>query len=540
MAAVKVLISDDEVWDIEALETMIHRCFPNVLVLPSVYDGIEMVETVEREKPDIVIVDINMPGMDGLEALELLRSKNIRMEIIIHTAYSRFDYIRKAMKMGACDFLVKPVFEENFVETFSRVLNGVEEKKKLHGRQLGLGTEAVSAVLENNVMMSLLLHKPDEEGWRLLYENREGCGVIAAFQISRCKEQDAVYVALISEIRRHCACLSILHQTTCYCYLILDSQTGGEWAKEWISHWLPETIHSLGKKYEVEMRAGISEFRNHFSQMAGAVEEADIALQNETDKEISFYKGKKPKLAENIFFCRAKEMSHLIQEGKTDEALREIRKLLCEHGKDTEVEFATCFYGEELLTNVALLLDMDKRRTGMKWTLQERVKHMIQENVWHGCKKEEEFSGISAQSSIFQKVFLAYMEKELLELLEDLERPVRKDNLYIEKSLLYLEQNYMQDDLSLGQTADAIGITQFYLSRLFKQERNQTFLEILTDIRISRAMRLLMDPSRTVQNVSTMVGYNVKYFYQAFKSGTGISIKEFREGLFGGTLPNSI
>lgn len=126
---IKVLIADDERLQCTALEEMLDAVFPQVKVLPSAYDGLTLVQTVERECPDIVIVDINMPGLNGLEALEILRLKNINMEIIVHTAYSKFDYVHKALKLGAGDFLVKPVFEEDFRETFAHILKTAEEKK---------------------------------------------------------------------------------------------------------------------------------------------------------------------------------------------------------------------------------------------------------------------------------------------------------------------------------------------------------------------------------------------------------------------------
>lgn len=527
MRAVKVLIADDEVWDCEALETMIRRCFPSAELCQSVYDGIALVEAVEREQPDIVIADISMPGLNGLEALELLRSKHVQMEIVIHTAYSQFDYIHKAMRLGACDFLVKPVFEKNFVETFSRVLKGVEEKKKLDARRPGMGEATMNAVLENNCMMSLLLHKPDESSWRLLQGERQGEGVLGAFQISLGKAEDAVYLSLASAIRRHCECFSILHQTTCYCYL-LTGQTRDP-IQEWIRGWLPKEIQRLEVKYDIELHAGISQYREKFSKMIGTVEEAEIALQNGGERKLSFYQGEKLWLAENLFAGRVGELAGQMKERKPEQAAEKIKEILTLYGRGETIEFATCFYAEELLVNIALFLDMDKRRTGMFWTLQERMKRMIQENFWD---RGEEVGGIGRHSTVSSRTFLAYLTREVRQLEEDLERPLRNPGTYIERALLYMGQNYMRDELSLGMTAEVIGITQFYLSRLFKQERNQTFLEILTDIRISKAIHLLMDPSRTIQNVSAMVGYNVKYFYQVFKSSTGISAREFREGIF--------
>lgn len=525
---VKVLIADDEAVECEALETMIHRLFPGVTVIPSVYDGIALVDTVEKERPDIVVVDISMPGLNGLEALEILRAKNIRMEIIIHTAYSKFDYIHKALKMGASDFLVKPVFEEDFAEAFSYVLQGVEEKKRIPETHTKLIPQTVNVVLEKNIMMSLLLRKPDETSWQLFQKSighEAGTGIMAVFSTTFPKQDDIVFSALLSKIKKYSSCLSIIYQEILYCYLFTDQGVYEENYHEWLNYWLLPSMRNLEKQYDIEIRGGVSMLKERFEQMPEGIEEAKIALQNEAEKNLSFYYGENRKLAENIFTHATKQLVKDMEEQNTEQALKTIDRILHENARDQQVEFATCFYAEEMLVNTALLLDLDKRRTGMRWSIQERLKELMQENIEKGIWEEAERN---TNMVMPYENFIAYMKKELERLEEDRKRPLRKPNPYIEKALLYMERNYMKD-ISLESTAEQIGITQFYLSRLFKQEKNQTFLDILTNIRISRAIRLLMDPSRTVQNVSTMVGYAVKYFYRVFKSATGISQKEFRD-----------
>ena len=86
------------------------------------------------------------------------------------------------------------------------------------------------------------------------------------------------------------------------------------------------------------------------------------------------------------------------------------------------------------------------------------------------------------------------------------------------------------EDISLEDEAENSGISSFYLSRLLKQELHQTFVEILTDIRMQRAMNLLIDENNTVREVAEKSGYNnITYFYKVFKKYTGMNISELRE-----------
>lgn len=103
----RIVIADDEGLECKALEKILLEYFPNVMVLPSVPNGIELISCIEREKPDIAIIDINMPGINGLEAMEMIRMKHSEMKILIVSAYSKFEYAQKALYLGADRLSVK-------------------------------------------------------------------------------------------------------------------------------------------------------------------------------------------------------------------------------------------------------------------------------------------------------------------------------------------------------------------------------------------------------------------------------------------------
>ena len=96
----RLMIADDQSIECRALEHKIQTEFENIEVLPSARDGIDFLKKAEEFKPDIAIVDINMPGLNGLETIEILKMRNINMKVIIHTSYSEFDYARKAIQLG--------------------------------------------------------------------------------------------------------------------------------------------------------------------------------------------------------------------------------------------------------------------------------------------------------------------------------------------------------------------------------------------------------------------------------------------------------
>ena len=113
----QIIIADDEAIECRALEMMIRNDFPMLQTLPSASNGAELIAGVRKYHPDIAVVDINMPQLSGLDAMELIRAENHEMKIIIVTAYSEFDYARRALKLGVADYLLKPVDRKTFRET---------------------------------------------------------------------------------------------------------------------------------------------------------------------------------------------------------------------------------------------------------------------------------------------------------------------------------------------------------------------------------------------------------------------------------------
>ena len=112
-----------------------------------------------------------------------------------------------------------------------------------------------------------------------------------------------------------------------------------------------------------------------------------------------------------------------------------------------------------------------------------------------------------------------------------LSHPMNKSWEYVSKAFICIKQMYSQD-ISLEEIAELVGISPFYLSRLLKQELNETFVEILTKVRITEALLLLQDPKKTIRQIGEEVGYgNTTYFYKVFKKQTGMTIGEVRRCL---------
>lgn len=141
-----LLIADDEEIERRAFRMMINKNFPSIIVLEDAVNGIDLVDKLVTEKPDITIVDINMPGLNGLEAVKEMRARGLSSKIIIRTAYSKFEYAQEALSLGAEEYILKSVKREKILAAISNCIFKIDKEKKVeeeYNRLKKLASESV-------------------------------------------------------------------------------------------------------------------------------------------------------------------------------------------------------------------------------------------------------------------------------------------------------------------------------------------------------------------------------------------------------------
>lgn len=127
----KVVIIDDEPIIVKGLEKTVKWKEFGCIVAGTAYNGVEGMELIRREKPDMLISDICMPKMDGLSMIAALKSEFPDMEITILTGYRDFDYAQRSIRLGVCRFLLKPSKMDELNEAIRAMLERLEEKAPL-------------------------------------------------------------------------------------------------------------------------------------------------------------------------------------------------------------------------------------------------------------------------------------------------------------------------------------------------------------------------------------------------------------------------
>ncbi|MBX4150510.1 response regulator transcription factor [Paenibacillus lautus] len=171
----RIMLIDDEYAIHLSLRKLVERSGLRIEFAGEAEDGVEALELLEDSRPDIIVTDICMPEMDGLEFIRRVRESHPQMFFIILSGHDNFEFARQALRYGVSDFLLKPIDPAQFQTTLERACRELDERKARFSRQ----TEWTLAQQHHKARLAELLYSADEQG--ALEQIRE---IMALFETS--------------------------------------------------------------------------------------------------------------------------------------------------------------------------------------------------------------------------------------------------------------------------------------------------------------------------------------------------------------------
>lgn len=508
----RILIADDEQIECIALELLLKNTFADIQILPSASNGVEFISSVRKNQPDIVIVDINMPGLSGLDALDMIRNQYPGMKIILHSAYSEFSYAKRALALNAFDYIVKPVQKPVFIEMMKNVFRSLdqEREKKTSEENIHQLAREANRLVENDLMSSILLGSINTNTSRLFLHSlsQEYCG---GFMVTVRMTDNPIAVwnqqkadELLSALNQICICLGKLYHHDLILYIIPGQGVGESHYREWAN-----SLFSMRKE---SFLYGVSTWKYSIDELPDALMESGSVLIGKKESGIYFFEYAEPVQLHNPFTQEKNRLSGLVLTGNINECCHVVSTLI-DHAAGQGVPLAPL----QIYTAYFLIF------------LYEQTTNKFSSPFY----TESQLS--TAFRELLSCVSYEELEKKLCRAIHQLygilHQPANKSREYVNKGIIYIRKMFSQN-VSLEEISQLVGISPFYLSRLLKQELNKTFVEVLTEVRITEALKLLQDHSKTIREISKDVGYlNPNYFYKVFKKQTGMTVGEIRRYL---------
>jgi two-component system response regulator YesN len=476
------------------------------------------IEGFKNFMPDIVISDIRMPDMDGLEMLEHIFVNKWEIETIILSAFDDFKYAQKALLYNAANFLLKPCRAEDLKNSVAKIKNKIEEKRKKQNAEAFLNNGDSLMKLKKIYLKTVL----DSESTRddpidaLPVNVSEGPVHVIVIQADILPE-GAPDIRDIYDIVTNIP-LSILssmeifiHHNRIVCIMGERFYRNGE-----MLYFIHKVVQSVNEQLGVKPVVGIGPSVDGISCCAHSYHKALYAINMHFFNEeyyISFYSEKQDFVAEPCEIA----LPYVNMAALMDFARK----------NDTESM-------NEMFDTILRASPAFKTNRGLMNSLFSFLIFLLNNMCVANGKASYETlrNHAAALRQLSQTTKISDCTKLLTKLFCERLKPDKKpSSAIIESALVYIDKHYWED-LSLDLVANQVFISKNYLSTLFKQSQGVGFTDYLNGVRVKKAQELLADPNNKVHTVSSLIGYsNYRYFNYLFRKATGMTPSEYRRSL---------
>lgn len=485
-------------------------------------DGEMALPLLQTIKPEIMITDIKMPFMDGLQLSKIVRERMPKVKIIILSGHDEFEYAQKAIELGVTEYLLKPVTVDDLQRALKKIAALIESERQEKEILDQLRSEVAEnrATLRESLLLKLILGaisptEAIERGQSLGLDLVARYYLIAILKIEledRAQqfdyEENQHVQADISSLVESNPDVYLLKKDWEYLVLVLKGNTP-EFMEEERDRLLEE-IKQKVKTTRYKLIIGSGTRKNRIAELYQSFVEAMVNIQKTTDGKGS----------------RTSEL--------TDRAeLLKIDKLAVENYLRSGVKDG---FDSFFVTNIQPLADAAIKSYLVK-------NYIFLDVVVASAKLINEWGGdidqiipeLNSVETILTNIkTIENLRDQVSEIMlkalafRDLQTNSQHTKL-IRLAREYIESHYMEADLSLNTIAALVNLSASHFCVVFGQETGQTFKDYLTEVRIQKAKEFLRGTSLRAADISFQVGYNdPHYFSFAFKKKTGFSPVEFR------------
>lgn len=523
----RVLLVDDEPFIVQGLSVLVDWASEGFEIVATATDGKEAVAYLRENKVDLILADIKMPVMTGLELLETIRSEHLSdAYFVILSGYSDFGYAQKAMRYKCMEYVLKPVEKAQLLEILRKVArltenNKIDEQNKYTMQKAYLARNMIALLYGKYDQMNLEYvknHMRLSEGIRYidieLYTPIEKDDFEEGEMRKRQRKLYQSCVELLKEDEGHCIFDVSYDEKSydigfIYCDYMASMQSITE--KEYLDQFIKDIEASLGHPVRMMVGKKVTDIAAVAKSYSSARVLASLEAFREK-KDIYYYEEEMQVNQGGIVLCK-QSLDALIQAIEQNDKIliRKCVKDLYEEIKHMGV------VGDTVNLNINyLLFQLIHLATEQDDCLnQEEILHYISESSFEEGIMRGSLAHLS-RFSLEYADYLAQLRKNVSRgVLADVEREVR--------------ENYAEN-LTLRELSKKYYVNSAYLGQLFRKKYGVSFKDYLNNYRIEQAAQKLLRTDEKIYQIAREVGYkDLDYFINRFISVKGCTPAKFRK-----------
>lgn len=525
----RILLCDDEGIVREGLKFMIHKSFGEKCMVEEAKSGRMAIEKAEEFRPDIIFMDIQMPGINGLESIREIQKIHKNIKFIVLTAYDKFNYAKDAIDLGVMEYLTKPISQDKAAVIIAKAMKEIDERRAKVSQELEIKEklETVIPVIENGFIYSILLQEYDGseiQEYQTLLGIREEMGYVMTVKYGDDVKDGALSNPVGAGVK---------------------IQKSSENMREIIKEFFPQSISAVmgnksivfvpqdGKMEYEERVQVIDRARAMVRKLEQRLEMKCIVGMGSTTQMVALNNSYKQSLI--ALKQRIGKVTHIedIPAGCEYEEYpidieNQIFDMLEKGNKPAMAEACSMFI--DWLEGVESVPDNNVRLKAMEFVLRAEQSAYLHGGMTYRFDSRNGYMEELAACDDYSRLYTWFVGKMQEACNNIMVKQQEKSLGVVNQAKQYIKENYKKD-LSLDDISKKMNISPYYFSKIFKEEEGVNFVEYLTGLRMDCAKKMLADKQYSIKEICSEVGYkDPNYFSRIFKKCVGTTPSEYREG----------
>jgi len=492
----KVIIADDEPGALQHIRSIVEIKCTDFEVIDVAENGIQCLEKVREKKPDVVITDVKMPLMNGVDTVAAIKKDFPDILSVIISGYQEFEFARSAILSGVCDYILKPVLPSDLQKTMER-LAGILKQNYYQKR--------------NSIVHSLCNGgNCDEELMKRFFPFRSYYGAVVRRNGLPRRFSGGCNIEIFSDINE---IMTIYGRDEMEELYIIPEEL--LYVKTFEQYMIDVFENSKAKSQYLTMvykknLFPVERLQELIIDIYRVLDTSSVVGQNQVIELDSISVNKKVEFDYNSINTILEKLEYMLQEEQYEKIKKDIKRLFNQWKEEEKPQL--------WMENVARQILFVMRKYNQDSSMFIESEYMLEDAFYYSVTLEE--LAVNLLEIIFKHV-------------KKTDKNVNIDSPEFFGMIQKYIENHITDDLSLQSVCRHFGISQTYMSKLFRKYEEKSFNHYVTTLRMERATEVMKsDPKMFVKDIAALVGYNDQfYFSRIFRSYIGKCPTDYMEEL---------